>query len=158
MSWIASHASTLAFVFSALALVLVGFLFTLFINPRIKDVDDLKIFAGKLVAWKIPENIDKLSALEIMMSNEAGRNLSQRADSLETVTGDLSQRLSKLEGAEAERNRRLEEVTCSRKTQPVEAGAASVLTRPGKLARRRLEISACVVRLVPVCRAQLRVM
>jgi hypothetical protein len=32
------------------------------------------------------------------------------------------------------------------------------LTRPGKLSRRRLEISACVIRLVPVWRAQLRLM
>jgi|HubBroStandDraft_2_1064218.scaffolds.fasta_scaffold70464_2 hypothetical protein len=55
MPWIASHASTLAFVFSALALVLTGFLFTLFVNPRIKDVDDLKVLTGKLIAWKIPE-------------------------------------------------------------------------------------------------------
>jgi transposase len=39
---------------------------------------------------------------------------------------------------------------CPRKTPPFEAGVLSFLPRPGKLSRNPLEISACVVRLVPV--------
>ena len=46
----------------------------------------------------------------------------------------------------------------SGKTQPVETGVLSKMTRPGKLSRARLEIPTCMVRLVPVWRARLRLM
>ena len=43
-------------------------------------------------------------------------------------------------------------VMCSREISPLEMRLLPFLTRPGKLSRRRLEFSACVVRLVPVLR------
>ncbi len=81
----------------------------LFINPRIKDVEELKNFSAKLQAWKIPDNIEKLSALEVKFSEETGRNLVQRTDAVEGGLNQVVQRLSKLEGAESERNKLLEE-------------------------------------------------
>jgi hypothetical protein len=65
-------------------MVLTGFLFTLRINPRINDVEDPKSLYAKLQAWKTPENVEKLSALEVKFSKESGRNLARRADAVES--------------------------------------------------------------------------
>ena len=46
----------------------------------------------------------------------------------------------------------------TQKTAPQETGIFGLLTRPGKLSRRRLEISACVVRFVPDLPADLQLM
>lgn len=98
-------------MFAASALALVGVIFALLINPRLKDLDSVKADHGQLRSHidtlKIADNLTALQRLQNDFAALTGRDLSTRMNNSEEAIRAVLTDIAVLKQSDAERNQRL---------------------------------------------------
>ena len=105
------HLSEIALILSAAAVALVAGVFALFMKPKLKELDELKVSHSALTAeiktLKIPDNLNSLQGLQAKFAELEGRDLISRMTAAEALNQKLLTSVTVLEQSEVQRDAKL---------------------------------------------------